>query len=34
MTADTALRGAAAGVAFWAVGHYQLVDQAKMALGL
>jgi hypothetical protein len=25
---------AAAGVAFWAVGHYQLVDQAKVALGL
>lgn len=25
---------AAAGVAFWAVGHYQLVDQTKMALGL
>jgi hypothetical protein len=25
---------AAAGVAFWAVGHYQLVDQAKAALGL
>lgn len=25
---------AAAGVAFWAVGHYQLVDQAKTALGL
>ncbi|TFV87356.1 PGPGW domain-containing protein [Blastococcus sp. CT_GayMR16] len=25
---------AAAGVAFWAVGHYQLVDQAKLALGL
>lgn len=25
---------AAAGVAFWAVGHYQVVDQAKVALGL
>jgi hypothetical protein len=25
---------AAAGVAFWAVGHYRLVDQAKVALGL
>jgi hypothetical protein len=25
---------AAAGVAFWAVGHYELVDQTKMALGL
>ena len=25
---------AAAGVAFWAVGHFQLVDQAKVALGL
>jgi putative transmembrane protein PGPGW len=25
---------AAAGVAFWAVGHYELVDQAKVALGL
>jgi hypothetical protein len=25
---------AAAGVAFWAVGHYQLVDQAKTALGI
>jgi hypothetical protein len=25
---------AAAGVVFWAVGHYQLVDQAKVALGL
>ncbi|SNR30752.1 PGPGW domain-containing protein [Blastococcus mobilis] len=25
---------AAAGLAFWAVGHYQLVDQAKEALGL
>ncbi|UOY01958.1 PGPGW domain-containing protein [Blastococcus sp. PRF04-17] len=25
---------AAAGVAFWAVGHYQLVDQAEVALGL
>jgi hypothetical protein len=25
---------AAAGVAVWAVGHYQLVDQAKTALGL
>jgi hypothetical protein len=24
----------AAGVAFWAVGHFQLVDQAKVALGL
>jgi hypothetical protein len=24
---------AAAGVAFWAVGHYQLVDRAKSALG-
>ena len=24
---------AAAGVMFWAVGHYSLVDQAKMALG-
>jgi len=25
---------AAAGIAFWAVGHFQLVDQAKVALGL
>ena len=25
---------AAAGVAFWAVGHYRLVDEAKVALGL
>jgi hypothetical protein len=25
---------AAAGVAFWAVGHYQVVDQAKVALSL
>ena len=25
---------AAAGAAFWAVGHYELVDQAKVALGL
>ena len=25
---------AAAGVAFWAVGHFQLVDQAKSALGI
>jgi hypothetical protein len=25
---------AAAGVAFWAVGHYQLVDQAKSAIGI
>ena len=25
---------AAAGIAFWAVGHYRLVDQAKAALGL
>jgi Putative transmembrane protein (PGPGW) len=25
---------AAAGVAFWAVGHYRLVDQAMVALGL
>ena len=25
---------AAAGVAFWAVGHFQLVDQTKVALGL
>ena len=25
---------AAAGVAFWAVGHYELVDQAKVALGI
>ncbi len=25
---------AAAGIAFWAVGHYQLVDQAKVALGI
>jgi Putative transmembrane protein (PGPGW) len=25
---------AAAGPAFWAVGHYQLVDQTKVALGL
>ncbi len=25
---------AAAGVAFWAVGHFQLVDQVKLALGL
>src|ERR687896_85103 len=25
---------AAAGAAFWAVGHFQLVDQAKLALGL
>ena len=25
---------AAAGRAFWAVGHYELVDQAKLALGI
>jgi len=25
---------AAAGLAFWAVGHYRLVDEAKVALGL
>jgi Putative transmembrane protein (PGPGW) len=25
---------AAAGIAFWAVGHYRLVDQAKVALGI
>lgn len=25
---------AAAGLAFWAVGHYRLVDQAELALGL
>ena len=25
---------AAAGVAFWAVGHYRLVDEAKVALGI
>ncbi len=25
---------AAVGVAFWAVGHYELVDQAKAALGI
>jgi hypothetical protein len=25
---------AAAGVAFWAVGHYRLVDEARVGLGL